>query len=77
MSGAFLRWNSTRFCTTTPSDWRSKGNTCRRLAVAGGFTFEDQIFKGLALGAPFVKLVGMARSPDCRGHGREDDRAGD
>ncbi len=33
------------------------------LAVAGGFVFEDQIFKGLALGAPFVKLVGMARSP--------------
>jgi glutamate synthase domain-containing protein 2 len=33
------------------------------LAVAGGFTFEDQIFKGLALGAPFVKLVGMARAP--------------
>ena len=31
--------------------------------VAGGFTFEDQIFKGLALGAPFVKLVGMARAP--------------
>lgn len=33
------------------------------LAVAGGFTFEDQIFKGLSLGAPFVKLVGMARAP--------------
>ncbi len=33
------------------------------IAVAGGFTFEDQIFKGLALGAPFVKLVGMARGP--------------
>lgn len=33
------------------------------LAVAGGFTFEDQIFKGLALGAPFVKLIGMARGP--------------
>ena len=32
-------------------------------AVAGGFTFEDQIFKGLAMGAPFVKLVGMARGP--------------
>jgi len=31
--------------------------------VAGGFTFEDQIFKGLALGAPYVKLVGMARGP--------------
>ncbi len=33
------------------------------LAVAGGFTFEDQIFKGLALGAPFVKMIGMARGP--------------
>ena len=33
------------------------------LAFAGGFTFEDQIFKGLALGAPYVKLVGMARAP--------------
>ena len=33
------------------------------LAVAGGFTFEDHIYKGLAMGAPFVKLVGMARSP--------------
>lgn len=33
------------------------------LTVAGGFTFEDQIFKGLAMGAPFVKLVGMARAP--------------
>ena len=33
------------------------------LAANGGFTFEDQIFKGLALGAPFVKLIGMARSP--------------
>jgi glutamate synthase domain-containing protein 2 len=33
------------------------------LVVAGGFTFEDQIFKGLSLGAPFVKMVGMARSP--------------
>jgi len=33
------------------------------LVVAGGFAFEDQIFKGLALGAPYAKLVGMARSP--------------
>lgn len=33
------------------------------LAVNGGFTFEDQIFKGLAMGAPFVKLIGMARGP--------------
>ncbi|MEW6747125.1 MAG: FMN-binding glutamate synthase family protein [Planctomycetota bacterium] len=40
-----------------------KGRHVPALAVAGGFTFEDQIFKGLALGAPFVKLVGMARAP--------------
>jgi len=40
-----------------------RGQYVPALAVAGGFTFEDQIFKGLALGAPFVKLVGMARAP--------------
>jgi len=39
------------------------GKPVPALALAGGFTFEDQIFKGLALGAPFVKLIGMARSP--------------
>jgi glutamate synthase domain-containing protein 2 len=33
------------------------------LAVGGGFAFEDHIYKALALGAPFVKLVGMARAP--------------
>lgn len=33
------------------------------IAVNGGFSFEDQIFKGLAMGAPFVKMVGMARAP--------------
>jgi glutamate synthase domain-containing protein 2 len=40
-----------------------KGEYVAPLVAAGGFTFEDQIFKGLALGAPFVKLVGMARGP--------------
>src|SRR5512135_512351 len=40
-----------------------KGEYLPAIAVAGGFTFEDQIFKGLAMGAPYVKLVGMARSP--------------
>jgi glutamate synthase domain-containing protein 2 len=33
------------------------------LCFAGGITFEDQIFKALSLGAPYVKAVGMARSP--------------
>ena len=34
-----------------------KGEYVPALAFAGGFTFEDQIFKGLALGAPYVKLI--------------------
>jgi len=40
-----------------------KGQHVPALVVAGGFTFEDQIYKGLAMGAPYVKMVGMARSP--------------
>jgi glutamate synthase domain-containing protein 2 len=40
-----------------------KGEYVPSLVAAGGFTFEDQIFKGLAFGAPYVKLIGMARSP--------------
>jgi glutamate synthase domain-containing protein 2 len=33
------------------------------VAIAGGFALEDQIFKGLTLGAPYVKAVGIARAP--------------
>lgn len=40
-----------------------KGKHVPALTVAGGITFEDQIFKGLAMGAPYVKMVGMARGP--------------
>jgi len=40
-----------------------KGMKLPALVVAGGFTFEDQIFKGIAMGAPYVKMVGMARGP--------------
>ncbi|MBI2893954.1 MAG: FMN-binding glutamate synthase family protein [Deltaproteobacteria bacterium] len=40
-----------------------KGVKLPPIALAGGFAFEDQIFKGLALGAPYVKLIGMARGP--------------
>ncbi|MGB3339987.1 MAG: FMN-binding glutamate synthase family protein [bacterium] len=42
-----------------------KGKYVADLAFAGGFAFEDQIFKALALGAPYTKLVGMARAPLC------------
>jgi len=40
-----------------------KGEYVPDIVLAGGITFEDQIFKVLALGAPYVKAVGMARSP--------------
>ncbi|MDD5571570.1 MAG: FMN-binding glutamate synthase family protein [Bacteroidales bacterium] len=40
-----------------------KGEHMPAIEFAGGFTFEDQIFKGLAMGAPYVKLIGMARGP--------------
>ncbi|MCJ7564779.1 MAG: FMN-binding glutamate synthase family protein [Candidatus Aminicenantes bacterium] len=40
-----------------------KGEYLPDIVFAGGITFEDQIFKALALGAPYVKAVGMARSP--------------
>ena len=40
-----------------------KGEYIPDIAIAGGFSFEDQILKGLALGSPYFKLVGMARAP--------------
>jgi glutamate synthase domain-containing protein 2 len=40
-----------------------KGEHLPAIALASGFTFEDQMFKGFALGAPYVKLIGMARGP--------------
>jgi glutamate synthase domain-containing protein 2 len=40
-----------------------RGEYVPAIAVGGGFAFEDQIFKGLAMGAPYVRLVGMARAP--------------
>jgi len=40
-----------------------KGEYVPDIVLAGGFVLEDQIFKGLALCAPYVKAVGMARAP--------------
>src|SRR5438270_2949526 len=42
---------------------KKRGEFIPSIALAGGFTFEDQMFKGFALCAPYVKLIGMARSP--------------
>ena len=40
-----------------------RGEYVPDIAIAGGFTLEDHIVKALAMGAPYFKLVGMARSP--------------
>lgn len=39
-----------------------QGKYVPSIAFAGGITMEDQIIKAFALGAPYVKAVGMARS---------------
>jgi len=41
----------------------SKGEYVPDIVLAGGFTLEDQMFKGLALASPHVKAIGMARAP--------------
>jgi len=42
---------------------KRKGQYVPPIALAGGFTFEDQVFKGFALCAPYVKMIAWARSP--------------
>jgi len=48
-----------QYCNRLAKD----GHSVPPLALAGGFTFEDQVFKGLALVAPYAKLVAWARGP--------------
>lgn len=38
------------------------GKSLPQVAMAGGFATEDQIFKGLALGAPYVGLIAIGRA---------------
>ena len=40
----------------------AKGEKVVDMSFAGGFALEDSIFKGLALGAPFTKLICMGRA---------------
>ena len=40
----------------------SKGQNVVDMSFAGGFALEDSIFKGLALGAPYTKLICMGRA---------------
>ncbi len=39
-----------------------KGYDLPHVAIAGGFAMEDQVFKGLSLGAPYINLVGIGRA---------------
>src|SRR4030066_388144 len=41
---------------------QEKGEFIPSVAIAGGIALEDQIFKAIALGAPFVKAICMGRS---------------
>ncbi len=42
---------------------KKKGKHIPDIAMAGGFVNETQIFKSIAMGAPYVKAVAMARAP--------------
>jgi len=39
----------------------AKGYRLPMVAITGGFSTEDHVFKGLALGAPYIQLVGIGR----------------
>ncbi len=41
---------------------RNKGDYVPPIAIAGGLSLEDHLFKALALGAPFVKAICLGRS---------------
>ncbi|MHB8919372.1 MAG: glutamate synthase-related protein, partial [Desulfocucumaceae bacterium] len=40
----------------------AKGAYIPPVAIAGGLALEDHMFKGFALGAPYIKCIGIARS---------------
>lgn len=44
------------------SQLKAKGKFVPDLAIAGGFSLEDHIFKALAMGSPFFKAVCMGRA---------------
>lgn len=40
----------------------AKGRPLPQVAIAGGFATEDQVYKGLALGAPYIGFVAVGRA---------------
>ncbi|MGB8454977.1 MAG: glutamate synthase-related protein [Anaerocolumna sp.] len=43
------------------NDLKNEGKYIPAIAIAGGITMEDNIFKVLAIGAPYVKVAGIGR----------------
>lgn len=43
------------------SKFKEKNYPLPQIAIAGGFTMEDHVYKGLALGAPYVDLIAIGR----------------
>lgn len=41
--------------------FKEKNYPLPQVAIAGGFTMEDHVYKGLALGAPYVNLIAIGR----------------
>ena len=58
MPSLYLHAAAYDFC----SKLAAKGERVPDIAVAGGFSSEDGVFKALALGAPFVRAVCMGRA---------------
>ncbi|NLX84377.1 MAG: FMN-binding glutamate synthase family protein [Synergistaceae bacterium] len=42
---------------------KKSGRQLPGVAITGGFSLEDSIFKGLAFGAPYISFVGVCRAP--------------
>ncbi len=41
---------------------KEKNYNLPQVAITGGFAMEDQVYKGLALGAPYINIVGIGRA---------------
>ncbi|MDD4833263.1 MAG: glutamate synthase-related protein [Lutispora sp.] len=44
------------------NEMKVKGYALPKVAAAGGFAMEDQIFKGLSLGSPYVSMIAIGRA---------------
>jgi hypothetical protein len=44
------------------ADMEKAGKPLPPIAMAGGFATEDQIYKGLALGAPYIRMIAIGRA---------------